>query len=94
MDIIIIVLITAMVIWKSLYTIGLVRKHSKENNYKDKWINIVFLSNYVIYFYFLVKAAMGLLQSPLEGPLWLIILFAILIMANIIYDLKSCKFRE
>ena len=94
MDIIIIVLITAMVIWKGLYTIGLIKKFSKEKENKDKWINIVFMCNYIIYFYFLCKAAMGLLKSPLEGPLWLIILFTILVMANVFYDLKICRFRE
>lgn len=94
MDLIIIVLITAMIIWKSLYTIDLIKKYSKENKKRDKWINTIFLGNYVIYFYFLCKAAMGLLQSPMEGPLWLIILFAILVMANVFYDLKICRFRE
>ncbi|HCW54871.1 MAG TPA: hypothetical protein DG753_14305 [Clostridium sp.] len=94
MDIIIITLITAIVIWKSLYTIGLIRTFAKENNTKHKWINIIFMGNYIIYFYFLIKAAMGLLKSPLEGPLWLIILFVILILMNIYYDLKNCKFIE
>ncbi|NME82030.1 hypothetical protein [Clostridium sp. SM-530-WT-3G] len=94
MGIIIIALITAIVIWKSLYTIGLIRTFAKENNTKHKWINIIFMGNYIIYFYFLIKAAMGLLKSPLEGPLWLIILFVILILMNIYYDLKNCKFIE
>ena len=94
MDIIIIVLITAMIIWKSLYTVGLIRKFSKENDNKNKRINIIFLGNYIIYFYFLFKAAMGLLKSPLEGPLWLIIIFVILIGLNVYYDLKTCKFRD
>ena len=94
MGIIIIALITAIVIWKSLYTIGLIRIFAKENNTKHKWINIIFMGNYIIYFYFLIKAAMGLLKSPLEGPLWLIILFVILILMNIYYDLKNCKFIE
>lgn len=94
MDIIIIVLITAIVIWKSLYTIGLIRTFAKENNTRHKWINIIFMSNYVIYFYFLIKAAMGLLKSPLEGPLWLIILFVVLILTNVYYDLNSFKFIE
>lgn len=94
MDIIIIVLITAIVIWKSLYTIGLIRDFSKKNNVKHKWINIIFMGNYIIYFYFLFKAAMGLLKSPLEGPLWLIIVFIILILMNVYYDLKICRFRD
>ena len=94
MGIIIIALITAIVIWKSLYTIGLIRTFAKENNTKHKWINIIFMGNYIIYFYFLIKTAMGLLKSPLEGPLWLIILFVILILMNIYYDLKNCKFIE
>lgn len=94
MDIIVIVLITAIVIWKSLYTIGLIRDFSKKNNVKHKWINIIFMGNYIIYFYFLFKAAMGLLKSPLEGPLWLIIVFIILILMNVYYDLKICRFRD
>lgn len=94
MDIIIIVLITAIVIWKSLYTIGLIRDFSRKNNVKHKWINIIFMGNYIIYFYFLFKAAMGLLKSPLEGPLWLIIVFIILILMNVHYDLKICRFRD
>lgn len=94
MDIIIIVLITAIVIWKSLYTIGLIIDFSRKNNVKHKWINIIFMGNYIIYFYFLFKAAMGLLKSPLEGPLWLIIVFIILILMNVYYDLKICRFRD
>ena len=94
MDIIIIVLITAVVIWKCLYTIGLIIKFSKENNKKNKWVNMIFMSNYIIYFYFLFKAAMGLLKSPLEGPLWLIIIFVILLLTNLYYDLNTCKFRD
>lgn len=94
MDIIVIVLITAIVIWKSLYTIGLIRDFSRKNNVKHKWINIIFMGNYIIYFYFLFKAAMGLLKSPLEGPLWLIIVFIILILMNVHYDLKICRFRD
>lgn len=94
MDIIVIVLITAIVIWKSLYTIGLIRDFSRKNNVKHKWINIIFMGNYIIYFYFLFKAAMGLLKSPLEGPLWLIIVFIILILMNVYYDLKICRFRD
>ncbi|MDO5518043.1 MAG: hypothetical protein Q4F66_10845 [Clostridium sp.] len=94
MGLIIVVLITSIILWKSLYTINLIRKYSKENKKKDKWMNIIFMANYAIYFYFLFKAAMGLLKSPMEGPLWLIVLFAILVMMNLSYDLKSCKFRE
>lgn len=94
MDIIIIVLITAMIIWKSLYTVGLIREFSKKNDNKNKWINIIFLGNYIIYFYFLFKAAMGLLNSPLDEPLLLIIIFVVLVLMNVYYDLKSCKFRD
>ncbi|MBE6063662.1 MAG: hypothetical protein E7207_08975 [Clostridium butyricum] len=94
MNLIIIILITAMIIWKGLYTIGLIINFSREGDIKNKYINIIFMGNYVMYFYFLFKAAMGLLKSPLEEHLWIMILFIILILMNLYYDLKTCGFRE
>lgn len=94
MDLVIVILITMIVVWKNMYTICLVRKFFKEKNRKHMWINIGLCSNYIIYFYFLFKAATGSIKSPLEGPLWLIILFLALSFVNIYYDFKSSKFRE
>ncbi|AQR91005.1 hypothetical protein [Clostridium saccharobutylicum] len=94
MDLVIVILITMIVIWKSIYTLYLVRKFFKEKNRKHMWINIGLLSNYIIYFYFLFEASAGSIQSPLEGPLWLIIIFVALTFINVFYDFKTSRFRE
>ncbi|SFC95763.1 hypothetical protein [Clostridium uliginosum] len=91
MDLVLVFLITAMVIWKSVYTISLIVKFSKQKNKKEKWINIILFNAYIIYFYFLFKAAMNSITSPLEGPIWLIIIFIILLFGNLLYDFKNGK---
>lgn len=94
MDLVLVFLITAIVIWKSMYTLYLIRKFSKLKNRKHKWINIILFITYILYFYFLFKAANDLISSPVEGPIWLIIIFIILVFCNILYDFNNSKFEE
>ena len=39
-------------------------------------------------------AATDSIESPLNGPLWLIIIFVVLTGGNISYDLKLLTFKE
>ncbi|MBW6410902.1 hypothetical protein [Clostridium weizhouense] len=91
MDLVLVFLVTAIVTWKSIYTINLILKFSKEKNKKEKWINIILFNGYIIYFYFLFKAATNSIVSPLEGPIWLIVIFIILAFCNLLYDFKNGK---
>lgn len=94
MDLILVFLITAIVIWKSIYTFYLIRKFSKVKNRRHKWINIILFTTYILYFYFLFKAANDSISSPVEGPIWLILIFIILVFCNILYDFKNNKFED
>lgn len=94
MDLVIVILITSIVIWKNWYTFYLILKFYKMNNRKETTINIIFLFNYLIYYYFLFMAATDSIESPLNGPLWLIIIFVVLTGCNISYDLKLLTFKE
>lgn len=89
-----IVLITALVVWKNGYTFYLIIKFYRNRNTKEIMVNIIFLLDYVIYYYFLYMAATDSIESPINGPLWLIISFIILTGCNILYDLKLLKFKE
>lgn len=91
MGIVLVILITAIVIWKNIYTIILIKKYLNEQNKKHLWLNSIFLINYILYYYFLVAAASGKLASPMQEPVWLIIIFVILTSMNIYYDLKNSK---
>lgn len=91
MDLVLVFLITAIIIWKSIYTIKLIIKFTIEKNEKEKYINIVLFNGYIIYFYFLYKAANNSLKSPMEGPVWLILIFMLLFIGNLLYDLKKWK---
>lgn len=94
MDLVMIVLITALVVWKNGYTFYLIIKFYRNRNTKEIMVNIIFLLDYVIYYYFLYMAATDSIESPINGPLWLIISFIILTGCNILYDLKLLKFKE
>lgn len=94
MELVLTFLITLIVIWKNIYTLSLIRKFSREKNIKHKWINIALLNTYIIYFYFLFKAATNSIKSPMEGPLWLIILFVVLLFCNILYDFKNSGLKH
>ena len=89
-----IVLITALVVWKNGYTFYLIIKFYRNRNTKEIMVNIIFLLDYVIYYYFLYMAATDSIESPINGPFWLIISFIILTGCNILYDLKLLKFKE
>ena len=89
-----VVLITALVVWKNVYTFYLIFKFYRNKNRKEIIINIVFLLNYVMYYYFLYMAATDSIKSPINGPLWLIIIFIIFTVCNILYDLELLKFKD
>ena len=91
MDLVILILITSIVLWKNGYTFYLIFKYYKNKNIKEIVINLIFLLDYFIYYYFIYKAATDNLESPLNDPLWLIIIFVILTVSNILYDLKIFK---
>ncbi|MGN0144688.1 MAG: hypothetical protein ACI398_06875 [Clostridium sp.] len=91
MDLVIIILITSIVLWKNVYTFNLIFKYYKSKNIKAVVINTAFLLDYLIYYYFLYEAAIDAIESPLNGPLWLIISFIILTSCNILYDLGKFK---
>ncbi|NFG23346.1 hypothetical protein FDF11_05375 [Clostridium botulinum] len=93
MDLVLLFLITAIIAWKSIYTVKLIVKFTIEKNNKEKYINIVLFNVYIIYFYFLYKVATNSLESPVEGPLWLILIFIFLIFGNLCYDFKNGKKR-
>ncbi|NFO79944.1 hypothetical protein FDC70_03160 [Clostridium botulinum] len=93
MNLVLLFLITAIIAWKSIYTVKLIVKFTIEKNNKEKYINIVLFNVYIIYFYFLYKAATNSLESPVEGPLWLILTFIFLIFGNLCYDFKNGKKR-
>ncbi|MGM9935374.1 hypothetical protein [uncultured Clostridium sp.] len=94
MDLVMIVLITSIVVWKNGYTFYLISKFYKNNNIRQTLINSIFLIDYAIYYYFLYMAATDSIESPLNGPLWLIIVFVILTACNILYDLKLLNIKE
>ena len=89
-----VVLITALVVWKNVYTFYLIFKFYRNKNRKEIIINIVFLLNYVMYYYFLYMAATDSIKSPINGPLWLIIIFIIFTVCNILYDLELLKIKN
>ncbi|AOR23949.1 hypothetical protein [Clostridium taeniosporum] len=91
MNLVLVFLITSIIVWKSIYTIKLIVKFTIERNKREKYINIVLFNVYIIYFYFLYKAATNSLKSPLEGPIWLILLFIFLLFGNLIYDFRKWK---
>ncbi|MDR5586701.1 MULTISPECIES: hypothetical protein [Clostridium] len=93
MNLVLVFLITAIIVWKSIYTVKLIVKFTIEKNKKEKYINIVLFNGYVIYFYFLYKAATNSLESPIEGPIWLILIFIFLIFGNLLYDFRNGKKR-
>ncbi|UZP02398.1 hypothetical protein JW813_11805 [Clostridium botulinum] len=93
MNLVLLFLITAIIAWKSIYTVKLIVKFTIEKNNKEKYINIVLFNVYIIYFYFLYKVATNSLESPVEGPLWLILIFIFLIFGNLCYDFKNGKKR-
>lgn len=90
-DLVILILITSIVLWKNGYTFYLIFKYYKNKNIKEAVINFIFLFDYFIYYYFIYKASTDNLESPLNDPLWLIIIFVILTVSNILYDLKIFK---
>ncbi|WP_294401930.1 hypothetical protein [uncultured Clostridium sp.] len=94
MDLVMMVLITAIVLWKNGYTFYLIFKFYKDKNRKEAALNIVFLLDYIIYYYFVFLAASNSIESPFKGPLWLIITFIILTACNILYDLKLLNFKK
>ncbi|WP_294156631.1 hypothetical protein [uncultured Clostridium sp.] len=94
MDLVMMVLITAIVLWKNGYTFYLIFKFYKDKNRKEAALNIVFLLDYIIYYYFVFLAASNSIESPFNGPLWLIVTFIILTACNILYDLKLLNFKK
>lgn len=94
MDLVMIILITSIVIWKNAYTFYVIAGFCKDKNRKEIIINITFLFNYIIYYYFLFMAATDSIESPLNGPLWLILIFIILTVCNFSYDLKLLSFKK
>ena len=94
MDLVMIVLITSIVLWKNGYTFYLIFKFYKSKNRKEIALNILFLLDYSIYYYFVYMAATNSIKSPFSGPLWIIIIFIILTVCNILYDLKLLKFKK
>ncbi|NFT07789.1 hypothetical protein FDF26_12075 [Clostridium botulinum] len=91
MNLVLVFLITGIIAWKSIYTVKLIVKFTIEK--KEKYINVVLFNVYIIYFYFLYKAATNSLESPIEGPIWLILIFILLIFGNLFYDFKNGKKR-
>lgn len=91
MELVIVILITTIVLWKNGYTFNLIFKYYKSRDMKQVLINIGFLLDYLIYYYFLYRAAADRIESPLSGPLWLIVTFVILTICNILYDLGILK---
>ncbi|MGN2369484.1 hypothetical protein ACTFJW_05400 [Clostridium cagae] len=93
MNLVLVFLITAIIALKSIYTVKLIVRFTIEKNEKEKYINVVLFNVYIIYFYFLYKAATNSLESPIEGPIWLILIFILLIFGNLFYDFKNGKKR-
>lgn len=89
-----VVLITALVVWKNGYTFCLIFESYKNKKTKETIANVIFLLDYIIYYYFIYMAATDSIESPFNGPLWLIIIFIIITACNILYDLKLLTFKE
>lgn len=89
-----IVLVTALVVWKNIYTFYLIFKFYRDGKMKAVILNIIFLLDYMMYYYFLYMAATDSIKSPINGPLWLIIIFIIISGCNILYDLKLLEVKE
>ena len=89
-----VVLVTALVVWKNIYTFYLIFKFYRDGKMKAVILNIIFLLDYMMYYYFLYMAATDSIKSPINGPLWLIIIFIIISGCNILYDLKLLEVKE
>lgn len=89
-----VVLVTALVVWKNIYTFYLIFKFYRGGKIKEVILNIIFLLDYMMYYYFLYMAATDSIKSPINGPLWLIIIFIIISGCNILYDLKLLEVKE
>ncbi|WP_294376254.1 hypothetical protein [uncultured Clostridium sp.] len=88
MDLVMIILVTALVIWKNGYTIYLMYDSYKKKNKKKLLINSVFILDYLMYYYFIYKAASDSIKSPCDGPVWFVVIFILLTSCNILYDLE------
>ena len=88
LNIILVIIVTAVIMWKIIYTIEHILNFLKEKNTAQVIINIILSVPYILYFYFLWEAVTGKLEIKAAQQSWIIFIFILLTFINVIYDFK------